>query len=283
MTVTTSPDAIIARTGDLPTLPAIYARIAELTADPETGARDLEKVIENDQALASKLLKLVNSAFFGFPVEIRTIGRAVMIVGFRALSQLAMSASVLDLFPEGDEEVLDYQAFWAHSIGSAILARRISKTREIGAPEELFLAGLLHDLGVLVHARHLTEEFPGILRDARAHDRFLFESERDVLGFDHAATGQVLALDWRLPNAIAESVAGHHRPSRAGTVEPATAVIHVACVLASGAGLGHEGVDLVPPLDRAAWDIVGLSPAQVPDLLEGVEDETGLFLEMMDT
>ncbi len=283
MSPETSPEDIIARTGELPTLPAIYARIAELTADPDTGARDIEEVIENDQALAGKLLRLVNSAFFGFPVEIKTISRAVMIVGFKALSQLAMSASVLNMFPEGDEEVLDYKAFWAHSIGTAILARRISQQQEVGAPEELFLAGLLHDIGALVLARHLDEEFPEVLRETRENDLFLYEAERKVLGFDHAATGYVLAGEWRLPTVIAECVGGHHRPTRAGNVEQPTAVIHVACVLAAAAGIGYEGVDLVPPLDRPAWDLVGLSPTQLSGLLEGIEDEISLFMEMMDT
>jgi len=277
-----SPEDIIARTGELPTLPAIYARIAELTADPDTGAKDIEEVIENDQALAGKLLKLVNSAFFGFPVEIKTISRAVMIVGFKALSQLAMSASVLNMFPEGDAAALDYKALWPPAIGTAILARRIAQQQEVGAPEELFLAGLLHDIGALVLARHLQDEFPEVLRETRDNDLFLYEAEKKVLGFDHAATGYVLAQEWRLPTVIADCVSGHHRPTRAGNVEQATAVIHVACVLASGAGIGYEGIDLVPPLDRPAWDLVGLSPTQIPGLLEGIEDEISLFLEMMD-
>jgi hypothetical protein len=121
------PSLIVERVGELPTLPAIYAKIAEMATQPDTSADDLERIIAHDQALAGKLLKLVNSAFYGFPVEIRTIDRAVMIVGFQALAQLALSASVLNLIPvpDSEEEEFDYKAFWTHSIGVAVTSRRL--------------------------------------------------------------------------------------------------------------------------------------------------------------
>jgi putative nucleotidyltransferase with HDIG domain len=280
-TATPHPCRIVERIGELPTLPAIYARLAELTSSPDTSAEDLERVIEKDQALAGNLLKLVNSAFYGFPVEIRTISRAVMIVGFRALTQLALSASVLNMFRDDDHEDLDYPAFWAHAIGVAVTSRRLAMIRGGCPPEEAFLGGLLHDIGILVHARHLETEFSEFLGLARRRDLRVYEAEREVLGFDHADTGHALVTEWRLPKVLADAVFAHHEPSRALPVGEITAIVHVACVLCSGAGIGREGVDLVPPLDHAAWDAVGLSPARVSGLLEGVEAEIALFREMI--
>lgn len=277
------PCLVVERIGELPTLPAIYARIAELTSSPDTSAQDLERVIEKDQALSGKLLKLVNSAFYGFPVEIRTISRAVMIVGFKALSQLALSASVVNLFPEGENEDLDYQGFWAHAIGVAVTSRRIAMVRGGIPPEEAFLSGLIHELGILVHARHLAAEFSRILKTARSRDLVLYEAERDVLGFDHADTGHALVCHWRLPKPLAESVANHHLPSRTRPMSEITATVHVACVLCAGAGIGREGVDLVPPLDHNAWETVGLTPPRIAGILDGVEAEISLFLELIRT
>ena len=142
------PCRIVEKVGELPTLPAIYSRIAELTSNPETGAADLERVIEKDQALAGKLLKLVNSAFYGFPVEIRTISRAVMIVGFQALSQLALSTSVLtlwsgaadaiarmdevDVFLVGGGNTLNMLALWsAHGLGQRFRSYAQDSSRDV--------------------------------------------------------------------------------------------------------------------------------------------------------
>jgi HD-like signal output (HDOD) protein len=277
------PAEIIARIGELPTLPEIYSRISELTSDPETGAKDLERVIENDPALASKLLKLVNSAFFGFPSEIRTISRAVMIVGFKALSQLAMSASVLNLFPKGDAEILDFKAFWRHSIGVAVMSRHIAIEEESCAPEEAFLTGLLHDIGILVLAGYLPDEFSEAVTLAKKSGLHLFEAERRLLGFDHADTGHALAVEWRLPAALAEAVANHHVPTRAGPPVVSTSIVHVACALCTASGVGCEGVDVVPPVSKAAWEATGMTPAKIDGILEGVEEEIALFMEMIDT
>jgi HD-like signal output (HDOD) protein len=277
------PIEIIGKVGELPTLPEIYSRIAELTSDPDTGAKDLERVIENDQALASKLLKLVNSAFFGFPSEIRTISRAVMIVGFKALSQLAMSASVLNLFPKGDQEVLDFKGFWRHSIGVAVMSRHIAIEEQSCAPEEIFLSGLLHDIGILVLSGYLPDEFSEAVGLAKNHGLHLHEAERKVLGFDHTDTGNALAVEWRLPMDLAEAVANHHVPTRAGPPTVSTSIVHVACALCTAAGVGCEGVDVVPPISRLAWEATGMTPTKIGGILEGVDDEIALFMEMIDS
>jgi HD-like signal output (HDOD) protein len=272
---------IVERVGELPTLPAIYARLAELTSQPDTSADDIEQIIEKDPALAAKLLKLVNSAFYGLPVEVRTIHRAVMIIGFKALSQLALSASVLNLFPERDGETFDYRAFWTHSIGVALVARHILMDHDGAAPEEAFLAGLVHDLGLLVHARQLPEEFERILARAEAENVHLHEAERAVLGFDHAATGHALVSQWRLPGDLASVVADHHAPGRNGDPALLTSAVHVACVLCAAAGVGREGVDLVPPLSEGAWQTAGFSARRLGGLLDDVQEEIDLFLEMI--
>ena len=118
---------------------------------------------------------------------------------------------------------------------------------------------------------------------AKAQGLHLHEAERRVLGFDHADTGNALAVEWRLPMDLAEAVGNHHVPARAGPPTVSTSIVHVACALCTGAGVGCEGVDVVPPISRVAWEATGMTPAKIDGILEGVDEEIALFMEMIDS
>ncbi len=280
-TALVSADQVAAALGDLPTLPAIHTQIVELSSSDTTSASDLQKVIEVDPVLATKLLKLVNSAFYGFPVEIATIERAVMIIGFKGVVQLALSTAFVDLFADEDESGFDYEDFWKHSIATAVAARRISKAVDAASPEEMLLAGLIHDLGALVLAQKIPTEFGRALSLAKDSGRHLFDAERETLGFDHADTGRALVTLWRLPEQLARAVGDHHNPGRRGQPTLESSIVHVAEIVAAGTGIGCEGDGFVPPLQEAAWDAVGLTLRDLTGIVDGLEDESAMLLEMI--
>jgi len=279
--VITTAETIVQRVGDLPTLPAIHAQIVALGNSASAEAADLQRVIEVDPVLASKLIGLVNSAFYGLSVEIVSIERAVMILGFKGVVQLALSTALVDLFVDEGDGGFDYAAFWDHSIATAVAARRIAKASSHAGPEEALLAGLVHDLGRLVNARALPDESREAATQARDEGRHLFLIERSRLGFDHADTGRALVSDWGLPAAVTAAVGDHHEPSREGTPAPMTAVVHLAEIVAAAAGIGDEGDGFVPPLDPRAWDTLGLTLRDLGPLLDGLDAESALLREMI--
>ncbi|MGD9268877.1 MAG: HDOD domain-containing protein, partial [Desulfobacterales bacterium] len=156
-------DRVIARVEDLPTLPRTVLRITELVNDPKSSARDLARIITDDQVLAARLLKLVNSSFYGFPQRISTITGAIVLLGFDAIRNLLLTTSVFDLFSNRKKlSLIRQEQFWDHSLGCAVAAKVIGNHLRYDKVEELFVAGLLHDIGKIVEMIFLSQVFKDI-------------------------------------------------------------------------------------------------------------------------
>lgn len=265
--------AALEQAGALPTLPGVYQRIRALAADPSSTAADLGKVVSEDPALASRLLRLVNSSFYGLPGKIASLSRAAVMVGFKALEKLALTASVVELFRGRGGPGLDLAGLWEHSLATALLARALARQAGVGQAEEVFAAGLLHDIGKLV----LSSRFPGpygraLARTAGTGVR-LCESERDQLQVDHAEAGGILARKWGLPPLLLEAIEHHHDPQRAPGCPRETAVVQVADALAIGLAWGCGGSPWVPGVDREAFSRTGIAAARVDEVMPAVEGE----------
>ena len=185
---------VIARVEDLPTLPRTVLRITELVNDPRAAAKDLSIVITDDQVLTARLLKLVNSSFYAFPRRVSTVTQATVLVGFDAIRNLLITTSVLDLFPARSAKVRrEQELLWDHSLGCAIGAKAIGTFLRHEKLEELFVAGLLHDIGKIVTMTMLPEQFERIT-DRVIQDRLLISAaEAEILGCTHADIGRLLA------------------------------------------------------------------------------------------
>ncbi|MFH0793307.1 MAG: HDOD domain-containing protein [bacterium] len=220
---------IIDRLKDVPTLPTVVQKIIEIVDSPDTSASDLNKAISTDQALSAKVLKLVNSAFYGFPKKIETLQHAIVILGFNTVRSLALSISMLDFFSRRTgQHQLNYVEFWRHSIGCSALARMIAKNAFPAIAEESFVAGLLHDIGILVMDQFFTADFSQVLEMVRNDKIILPKAEKEVFGFTHSDVGRMLAERWNLPDALLYSIAYHHDPLPSRDFFPITATIHAA-------------------------------------------------------
>ena len=258
---------LVRQVHSLPTLPTILLKITELINNPKTSAIQLGRVIAEDPVLTAKLLKIVNSPFYGFPRKISTVTEAIAIIGFNALKNLVLTASVVDLFAgRKGGNGFEPRMLWDHSIAVASAAGLIGKAIGYEEREELFVGGLIHDLGKIIEHQFLRQEFEAAIQRAKADGAFLVDAERAVLGFTHAEAGRFLAEQWKLPARLVEVLAHHHHPAEAKVAPREVAVIHVADILARALGLGSGGDGLVPALDQAAWDQVGL-PLEAVDLL----------------
>jgi putative nucleotidyltransferase with HDIG domain len=232
---------IISRLKDLPTLPQVVARIMQIVSNPMTSAADLNEVIAVDQALTAKVLRLANSAYYGFPKEITTIPQAVVILGFNTIRNLALSVSVHKMLFEGKERThFSPREFWKHSVGTAVASKLLAKRIGFKAEENAFTAGLLHDIGKNFFEQH-TPEYNAVLDTALLGEEPLWKVERAQLGLDHAQVGAWMAEKWNLPSDLAAAILRHHQPSQEPQHQVMVSIVHAANAICLRQGIGASG------------------------------------------
>jgi HD-like signal output (HDOD) protein len=197
-----SPDTIkdkVQSIIQLPALPTIAMEIVDLVDNPKTSASRLGKLISTDQALTAKVLKIANSPFYGFPRKISTIDFAIIVLGYDALKEIVISISLVSSLQKKSDAMFDAKGFWDHAIMSGVLARRLARDLGYRVSGEVFVGGLLHDMGVSVLHRYFKSEHKRIIEIIRDTDLTALEAEESVLGVTHADVGGWLAERWNLP------------------------------------------------------------------------------------
>lgn len=214
---------------DLPPLPAIVARIMHTINNPSTSADELSRLISLDQGLASKILRIVNSAYYGFPKRISTITHAVMILGFNTVRNLVLGVSAFGMLPQkGTASGLNRSQFWEHSVAVAIMASIITKKKKPqirSAVEDAFIVGLLHDLGKLFLDCYFPVQFAVCVAFASREKISQVEAERRVLEIDHTIVGRKIAEQWNFPPTLTSAIGTHHAP------EPGTDHFEMAAII----------------------------------------------------
>ena len=261
--------ATVTRVDDLPTLPDIYTDVAEVV-DAEGSAQHLERIIVRDPALTSKLLRMANSAFFGMSGEITTVAHAVSVLGFQTLKQVVLTTSVLDAF-DRIEGGIDPREAWEHSLATAVAAKQVAQRVKLQKSAEYFVAGLLHDIGVLVEMKYHPEEFKDVLRLRAEQGLSLSDAERRVLGQGHETTGYELCRRWKLPMHLATVVAYHHGSDYSLTYRRETASIAVAECVAETLGYRELGSTDRGSFSDSALACLELSTSDVDAVVEEVE------------
>ena len=255
------------------TLPEVTVRIIELVNDPDSSARDLHCLIATDPALTARMLKVVNSAFYGLPRQIASINRAVSLLGINAVKNIAVAASLAKLFRGGDlGPHFDAHDLWRHSCVTASTARIIAKSNRKNAIDEAFLGGLIHDVGVLVELQHDRAGFAeAVARAAAGQD--LRACERACLGNDHEGFGAALCEHWKFPSSLVWVAGNHHDPVSVPMANrDLPMIVHVAdriaAEIAGGFTLDLQSGGIAPE----ALDCLGLDPVS----LEAIRAEASM-------
>jgi HD-like signal output (HDOD) protein len=244
----------------LPEIPSIVFELNEVIANPLSTADQMAQVINKSPSLTALLLKIVNSSFYGLPSKVDRVSLAVTLIGTREVSSLALGISIMSIFKSIPTSLLTMRSFLMHSLACGIVSRLLAAQKTMRQTEQIFTAGLLHDIGRLILFIYFPEETLGALRQARQASERLYQVEKKRLGCHHAQIGKYLLNRWRLPLIIENTVCFHHEPDSAPDPVPA-AIVHVADLLVNALGIGTSGERLVPPLDARAWDSLELSPS----------------------
>jgi len=265
---------IIAGIDDLPTLPRTVLKITELINDPKSSAQDLARIITDDQVLTARLLKLVNSSFYGFPQRISTVTNAIVLLGFDAIRSLLLTTSVFDLFAgRSRKRKQDQEKFWDHSLGCAVGAKVIGNFLRHDKIEELFVSGLLHDIGKIVEMLFLPSEFAKVVATVHKGNILMVTAENQVLGYNHAEIGKLLAEKWNLPVKLVQVIAHHHQPNLAGSFILEASIVHLADIFCRALNLGSGGDNKIPPLDKLAWQSLKIKTSALESIMETMQDE----------
>lgn len=275
---------MIRQCGQFATLPVLATKIIEIAEDPLATWDDLHQLIVIDPAFGARLLKLVNSPYYGLTRPVGTLHEALGLLGFRAVKNVAIATSLCKLFRGGRiSATFDVRDLWTHSIAVATAAQLLSRNANV-SPDEAFLAGLVHDLGILVELQAQGGSFASMMDRLAADDQLTFQcAENLTFQTTHEALGLAVCEAWRFPPNLCLTAGFHHRPWQlAAAHRTLPALVHVADVLAARQSLGYsrtvESLDLSPAL----LCLAGLNEQAViavETALAGTVDETCRLLE----
>lgn len=267
---------------DLPALPGVVARVLQETANPETSAHAVEKLLRSDQALASKVLRVVNSAYYGLSGQVTSLSQAIMILGMPQVRNLVLSVSAINTMkPKTPRQHETLKLFWLHAFGTAaatqIIAQR--KRMRVNDAEALFLGGLLHDIGKLFLYSMFTQTYDQVLKYAHDKQISACEAELKMLGMTHSHIGSTMARSWNLPESMATLIEEHEGPFE-GNEDPTVYAVHIGDSVTKHLYYSSDNI-VVRPIDPVAHEWLAFTTEELDALgsetTKKIEEASSLF------
>jgi putative nucleotidyltransferase with HDIG domain len=269
------------RAGQVRPLPAIALEVARLADDPTSSARDLERLIESDPDLSRRIIHSANAPYFQ-PAgeEVRSVRRAVVTIGLASTKNLALGLCVQQAFSQHapDSEFNRWQ-FWCHSLAAAAAARLIARLLQDATEDVAFLAGLLHDIGKPLMDEVVGDAATRALNAAGRTGKQVWETERAILGFDHAEVGGLAAAKWKIPTPAAQAIALHHRPNPQPADGVLAPVIQIADAIAHAGGYGFHGNVPRPAISSSACAAIGLAQDNTQEVAEVLDSHVANVMD----
>ena len=253
---------------ELFSLPDVYFQLSKMLNDSRYSSLDFAQVISKDPALSVRLLKLVNSSYYGFPSRIDTISRAVSVVGIKDLQNLVLATSVVDTFHKIPDDLIDMTSFWLRSVNCAVIAKILAKRCSILHTERLFIAGLLHDLGSLILYFQFPEQSKKILEDAKYDRNRIIELENQLIGFNHVDVGAELLRYWKLPDSLSESVMHYMNPEASKNYQLEAYILNLATCLCEVFTRPEQSQDALSKVPQATLTMLNIKEQDIEQILE---------------
>ena len=275
--------ALINQIDSLPTLPDVVQKLMLKLYDSDTTSKILAKSMSSDTALVSKILKLVNSAYYGFPRKISTVSQAIVFLGFNSLKNIVLTASVFNAFDgNGKTGSYDRKKFWEHSLACAVMSKILCKYTRAGLPEEAFFAGLVHDLGKIVIDQYVHDKFIQIIEIIEQDNVGFCEVEKEILGTNHSEIGNWLCEKWNFPAVFLDSIYYHHDPKSSPSNKKVVTIVHFANSWVKHEGFGITSSGQKTTLD-SYWDYFNITDEEIIELKDDFYEDykkANIFLEL---
>ena len=261
---------------DIPTLPDIAIKVNEMLGDMDTSINQLGAALEKDQGMVSKIMKLVNSSFFGLRSKVKGIPNAIVLLGFNTVRNAVLSVSIVDSFKTGSVKgIFDIRDFWKHSVTVAVISRYLGRRTNLYSPEECFVGGILHDMGKIILVQYFPELFCRVIATAKENELTFIDAEKKEYPYDHARIGGYLSKKWGLPNELVNAIKNHHSVTK--NAHELSTVVYAANIIANGpkdkAGETHEA------LPGSVNRLIDAVPEWYPDISDEIESASKFFLK----
>jgi len=278
---TVTLDQVVQRIDEISSLPHVAMKVMEVANDPDSGAADLKEAMECDPALCARVLRCVNSSAYAVRGKITNLQHAIAYLGLKQVRNLALTAAVSELF-KGNEKIVTYRRsdLWRHLVAVGICARMIALRLGFRNFEDMFLAGLLHDLGIVLEDQHAHLGFRKAISSLE-EGKTLTAVEQEHLGFDHTELGEKIAAQWRFPEPVCAAARYHHvSVNYRGEHVDVVRCVEVSNLICTAKGMASVGMKLVA-FSRAAFEGLSLKRDDVLVLAESLDEEleksAGLF------
>ena len=237
---------IVRKVNDMPVLPNRVEKIITITEDPDSSIEDLEKEILMDQSLTSKILKLANSAYYGYPRKISTVSQATILLGFQTIKSMALASTVSKMMAhELKGYALEENDLWTQSQTCAIISRHIAQEVKFSNPETAYIGGLLRDIGKTILNYYVEKEYKAIVNKVEYGKISFLDAEKEILGFNHAQVGEKIATKWNFPEDLVEAIGLHHTPEKSTINPELVSIVHIAdaVTMMMGVSIGADGLN----------------------------------------
>jgi HD-like signal output (HDOD) protein len=239
-------EKLVEEVSEIPTLPDIVFKVTEVINDPKSSAADLEKTLSHDQAIVTKILKLVNSAYYSRREKIDTLSRAIPMLGFQNIRNLVFSMSLLEF----STEEIDMRAFWRHSFAASLIANEIGRFNKVDEHDAGGCAALIHDLGKVILYQYYPGEFINITSKVTQGQSTFYEAENEIFGLNHAQVGKVLCEKWGFPPTLLQPIEFHHTPREATEHQDLVIIVYLADIISERYGYGFLSESAGKDLDK---------------------------------
>lgn len=262
---------------NLPTLPAVVQELGKAIRDPNSDAKRIGGIIEDDPSIMARILKVVNSAYYGSAEPITSVQAAVARMGMRAVNNIAMSTAVFSAFDNKEKGLFNREEFWRHSISSGLAAVVVYERSQenLGSrfgKDVLHLMGLLHDIGKIIYDQFFHEQFELALRCAAEEKIPLCDAERKVIGADHAEVGAWFGMKWNLSSELLQVIRWHHEPEHTDVEDwEMVAICHTADYICNFEHIGNSG-NVSPSFQQSVWKRLGLGVSDIESVVEDVKE-----------